>query len=340
MDSNLPGQESRAVDKVATFCVRDIPIYGDVILSPMAGYADIPHRAICRSFGSSMSYSEFVAAEDILSGSGRAISLLANVPEDKPMVYQIFGNNAQKILAAAQRVEILEPDIIDINMGCSTRRVSGRGAGVGMMLNPKLVEETFRLLSKHLTIPVTAKIRLGWNHSRNYREVARILEDNGASLIALHPRTKEQKYTGKADWTAITEIKRLVSIPVLGNGDIKTVEDVDRMLDTTGCDAVMIGRGAIGNPWIFARIDRYSLSWNEYASMIREHLLAMQEYYGERGLILFRKYLKRYVRGFLPLRSYSQQLIIASTYTEFFELLADSVAEYGQITTGSLRSSG
>jgi tRNA-dihydrouridine synthase B len=321
------------------FWVRDIPIYGDVLLAPMAGFSDVPHRAICRNLGSAMNYSEFVGAEDILNSSKRALSLLAKVPDDKPMVFQIFGNDSQTILSAAQRIESLGPDIIDINMGCSTRRVSGRGAGVGMMLDPHLIAETFRLLTKHLQIPVTGKIRLGWDRRRNYLEVARILEDNGAALIAIHPRTKEQKYSGTAEWPAIKEIKNMVSVPVLGNGDVRTIADVDRMKEVTGCDAVMIGRGAIGNPWLFARIDRDLLSWKEYSSMIRIHLLEMQRFYGDRGLILFRKYVKRYLEGMPPLSAMGQQLVTVTTYDDFFRVLDESVARHGHAAAGALRFS-
>jgi len=197
--------QERGVAQAAapTFFVRDVPVFGDVVLAPMAGFADVPTRAICRRFGSAMNYSEFVAAEDIIHGSSRAKSLLDFTIDDRPLVFQIFGNDARRILLAAQKIEELGPDIIDINMGCSTRRVSGRGAGVGMMRDPALVAETFALLSKHLSVPVTGKIRLGWEDKQNYLVVARILEDNGAALIALHPRTKEQGYRGVAQWEAI-----------------------------------------------------------------------------------------------------------------------------------------
>jgi tRNA-dihydrouridine synthase len=176
------------------FVVRDVPVYGDVVLAPMAGFADVPHRAICRSFGSAMSYTEFVAAVDVINGTRSTRPLLDFSESDRPMTVQLFGNNARSFLEAALRVEALGPDIIDINMGCSTRRVSGRGAGVGMMPNLELIQETFKLLSKHLAVPVTGKIRLGWYENQNYLDVARTMEDHGAALIALHPRTKEQRY--------------------------------------------------------------------------------------------------------------------------------------------------
>lgn len=314
-----------------TFWVRDVPVYGDTILAPMAGYADVPHRAICRAYGSSMNYTEFIATEDLLGGSKRIWKLLEHTENERPFVVQIFGNDAQKFLVAAQRVEErVQPDIIDINMGCSTRKVSGRGAGVGMMPQPELIAETFSLLTKHLSVPVTGKIRLGWNDNQNFLEIARILEDNGASLIAMHGRTKEQKYNGRANWDALAKLKQAVRVPVIGNGDIKKAADIDAMLDYTDCDAVMIGRGAIGNPWIFSRQERDNLSFSEVARAIRIHLHEMLTYHGNPyGMILFRKHLKRYLRDMPPTDAHCGKLVIANTFAEFEELLVQLEAEFG-----------
>lgn len=305
------------------FTVSNVPVHGDVILAPMAGFSDIPHRALCRCYGSAMSYTEFVAVEDILAAGERVRRLLDYVEEDRPVVFQIFGNDPQTILRAAQRLEALGPDIIDVNMGCSTRRVSGRGAGVGMMQQPRLVAETFHLLSWHLSVPITAKIRLGWEGNQNYLEIGRILEDNGASLIAIHPRTKEQKYGGLADWDAIAELKQAVSLPVIGNGDIRNPADIDRMIAYTDCDAVMIGRGALGNPWIFSRIHKSALSFPEITQTIRIHLRAMLSYYGEYGLVLFRKYLKRYLLDLPATRPFYRQLVVAQESAIFLRLLSN-----------------
>ncbi len=311
-----------------TFFVGDVPVYGDVILSPMAGYSDVPYRALCRSYGSAMHYTEFVPVDSLL---GRRIHeryyrRLDKKPGEKPMVFQIFGNDAQNLLAGAQRLEALEPDIIDINMGCSTRKVSGRGAGVGMMPQPELVAETFRLLTTHLSVPVTGKIRLGWEESRkNYLEIAHIMEDNGAALIAMHARTKTQKYGGKADWDAIAELQAAVSVPVIGNGDVQTPADIDRMKAHTGCDAVMIGRAAMGNPWIFARIPNDDVSYGEVVTAVRFHLSEMVAYYGETdGVILFRKHLKRYLRPFAFTQSFLPEMLAVQTQAELEDVLERS----------------
>ncbi|MCA9993390.1 MAG: tRNA-dihydrouridine synthase, partial [Anaerolineales bacterium] len=213
--------------------------------------------------------------------------------------------------------------IIDINMGCSTRKVSGRGAGVGMMPQPELVRDTFSLLTKHLRVPVTGKIRLGWDDDqRNYADIARIMEDNGAALIAMHARTKVQKYGGEADWDEIARLREIVSVPVIGNGDVQTPADIDRMKTHTGCNAVMIGRAAIGNPWIFARRTRESLTFAELLATIRQHQAEMMAYYGRRGISAFRKHLKRYLEDLPLLESLLTPLMMAASAAEVQDLLA------------------
>lgn len=318
-----------------TFHVRDVPVHGDVILAPMAGYSDVPYRAICRAFGSAMNYTEFVPAQSLLSKKhNRYWDLLDRTPEDRPMVFQIFGNDPQTLLAAAQRIEAWGPDIIDINMGCSTRRVSGRGAGVGLMRTPEKVAETFRLLSRHLSVPVTAKIRLGWDDRINYLEIARMLEENGAALIAMHGRTKEQKYRGEADWDALAALKQAVSVPVIGNGDVTTPADIDRMKAHTGCDAVMVGRGAIGNPWIFGRRARRDLRFEELTNTIRIHLRAMLAYYGEYGVVLFRKHLERYLKDLPPVAALLDGMKRAETPEKLY-LLLDEAEDVVRETAGA-----
>ncbi len=286
---------------IPSFWVRDVPIYGDVILSPMAGYSDVPYRAICRAYGSAMNYTEFVPVEALMGRQrrNRFWQRLDRKSGEFPVVFQIFGNDAKKILEAALRIEELEPDIIDVNMGCSTRKVSGRGAGVGMMPQPELIAETFHLLSHYLSVPVSGKIRLGWDdNQRNYADIARIMEENGASLVAMHARTKIQQYGGQANWDEIASLRQTISLPVIGNGDVQTPEDIERMKAHTGCDAVMIGRAAIGNPWIFGRLRRENLSPGDIIVAVKQHLSEMDAYYGATlGVMLFRKHLKQYLAG-------------------------------------------
>ena len=307
-----------------TFWVRDVPVYGDAILAPMARYSDVPYRAVCHAYGSAMNYTEFTPAEALLGERNEMWRRLDKKEGEQTLVFQIFGNDARKILYAAQRIEQMGPDIIDINMGCSTRKVSGRGAGVGMMPQPELVEETFSLLSQHLKVPVTGKIRLGWDdEQRNYAKIARIMEGNGAALIAMHARTKVQKYGGQADWDEIGRLREVVSVPVIGNGDVQVPEDIDRMKAITGCDAVMIGRAAIGNPWIFARRHKSALSFGDIAEAVRIHLREMLAYHGDPfGLIQFRKHFKRYIEDFPHTKPFLDEILRTNESARFFEILA------------------
>ena len=317
------------------FWIGTVPIYGDTVLSPMAGYSDVPYRALCRAYGSAINYTEFVPVEGLLGKKrdNRFWRRLDKKLGEAPVAFQIFGNNAQKILQAALRVRELGPDIIDINMGCATRRVSGRGAGVGMMPQPALVAETFRLLSGALDVPVTGKIRLGWDaDQRNFIEIAKIMEENGAAMIAMHARTKAQKYDGRADWDAVADLRATVSVPVLGNGDVRSPEDIQSICERTGCDGVLIGRAAIGNPWIFARKRKDDLLPAEILDGVRLHAREMVDYYGEKqGLVLFRKHLKHYVSDMQGVESVLPELLACGDLELFLSLL-DQLADSAQVS--------
>jgi tRNA-dihydrouridine synthase len=253
------------------FMLRDIPIHGDLILAPMDGFSDVPFRTLCRRFGSSMSYTGFVNAIALIRGDDLALRDLDFLPEERPVLFQIFDQSENNLLEAALRIQKLQPDAIDVNMGCSSRKVSNRGAGAGLLRDPE-------------------KIGL------NYLEVAHAVEDNGGALIAVHARTRNQGYLGDADWDTIAEIKSTVTIPVIGNGDVQTPHDIERLKTATGCDGVMIGRGAIGNPWIFRRVPNEAPPIDERIQIMQGHLDHMITYHGEKlGIIRFRKHLKRYL---------------------------------------------
>jgi nifR3 family TIM-barrel protein len=295
----------------------------------MAGFSDKPYRLICREYGSAMSYTEFVSADGILHGNERTRQMLAFDRSESPMVFQIFGNSEDTLERAARAIEPLGPDIIDLNMGCSVPKVSGRGSGAALLQDPAKIGRIFNRLTTALSIPVTGKIRLGWDEdSLNYLEVAQIMEDNGAALIAVHGRTKAQAYRGEARWDPIAHIKQRVSIPVVGNGDVQKVADIARMQQHTGCDAVMIARAAIGNPWIFQGKDIEQVTLAEKARLIYRHLDLMLDFYGqERGLILFRKHVVKYVRGLSHIGSVKQQLITCTHPEEFIALMTEYETE-------------
>jgi nifR3 family TIM-barrel protein len=304
------------------FYVREIPIYGDAILAPMDGYSDWPFRSLCRALGSAMSYTEFVKAEDILQGRKIASAKLAYEDVERPIVFQLYGDDPDTILKAALRVQEWKPDIIDINMGCPAKSISDRGAGVGMMRTPLKVARAFKKLTAALKVPVTGKIRLGWEGNKNYKLIARIVEENGGSLIAIHGRTKEQRYGGDANWDAIAEVRAAVKIPVIGNGDVKTVADIARMKRHTGCSAVMIGRAAIANPWIFSGLDREQVMPEQVREAVRIHLEKSVKFYGqEDGQRLFRKYAVQYLLLKSLSRDERKEILKQRPAGEFLELL-------------------
>lgn len=321
------------------FSVRSVPVENDLILAPMDGYSDYPYRSICRRYGSGISYTAFVSAIDLLHGNQEAWHALTYDPQERPVAFQIFDDDEQRLLEAALQIERLEPDVIDVNMGCSVRRVSGRGAGAGLLRDPQKVGRIMASLSRTLSVPVSAKIRLGWDQGElNYLDIADAIQQNGGSLIAVHARTRAQGYTGSANWDAIAEIKELVKIPVIGNGDVRTLEDIKRLKDHTACDGVMIGRGAIGNPWIFSRRLRSTVPSSEVQEVIFDHLRKMLAYHGEpQGLLRFRKHLKAYLRDYqLPGDRLRKLLTRESTAALQEEILsAFEVINHGQIPAAS-----
>jgi len=288
----------------------------------MDGYSDWPFRSICRALGSAMSYTEFIKVEKILSRSKEPAKRMYYEEAERPVTFQVYGDEPDLLLKAALKVQELNPDIIDINMGCPAKSIADRGAGVGMMPTPLKIARTFHKLTSALRVPVTGKIRLGWDRNKNYKLIARIVEESGGSLIAIHGRTREQRYSGEADWDAIAEVKSLVRIPVIGSGDVKTVADIQRMKQHTGCDAVMIGRAAIANPWIFSGLDREQVPPEQVQQTVREHLAKCIEFYGEEdGQRLFRKYAVQYLLLRTLDRDSRKEILKQRPSGEFLELL-------------------
>jgi len=283
-----------------TFTIGNVPIFGDLILAPMDGITDQPFRGLCRKLGSAMSITEFINALDVLQEHPRYHHRLEFTPSQRPLSLQMLGDQPTQILEAALRlVPQVQPDIIDINLGCQSKNVTSRGAGAALMRSPETIAAIFQRMTHQFDIPITGKIRLGWDNDHlNYLDVARIIQDNGGAMVAVHGRTRKQAYRGQARWEPIQEIKNALHIPVIGNGDVRTVADIRRIKQMTGCDAVMIGRAAVGNPWIFSEMDRVDVPLAVVKKTILAHFEDMLDFYGERGVITFRKYLKAYLKPY------------------------------------------
>lgn len=281
------------------FQVGELQITGNLILAPMDGYTDWPFRSICRELGSAISYTEFVKAEDVLLRPHYIQKKLHFTESERPVFIQVYGSSVESLLKASLKLLEVSPDGIDINMGCPNRSIAGRGAGAGLMRTPLKVARIIKTLNKELHAPVTAKIRLGWEDCRNGILLSQIIEAFGGSLVAVHARSKEQGHEGQIDLPTLAEIKQTLNIPVIGNGGIRQVSDIDTMIGATGCDGVMIGRGALFNPWIFSRRDREHISRSEVLDLLLEHLERSLSFYGpEDGLVLFRKFAASYLKPY------------------------------------------
>ena len=253
-----------------------------VFLAPMEDVTDIGFRLLCKRFGAAMVYTEFVSAEALIRDVKSTISKLTISDEERPVGIQIYGRDVEAMVEAAKIVEQAGPDVIDLNFGCPVKKVAGKGAGAGMLQNiPKMLEIT-RKVVEAVKLPVTVKTRLGWNHEQLIiTELAEQLQDCGIQALTIHGRTRSQMYTGEADWTLIGEVKRnpRIHIPIIGNGDIHSLEEADRAFDTYGVDAVMIGRATFGCPWIFSR---EQLTFDEKLDILEELLRINVERIDER----------------------------------------------------------
>ena len=313
--------------------IGNVQLDNEVFLSPMAGVTDLPFRTICKEKGCGMLYTEMINAKALCYDDENTKKMLRMDKDEHPVAVQIFGSDPEFMGKAAIIMNQYPNEILDINMGCPAPKVIKNGDGSALMRNPKLAAEVLTAVVKNSEKPVTLKIRKGWHDdSVNAVEIAKIAEECGISALAIHGRTREQFYSGKADWDIIAEIKQAINIPVIGNGDVFEVEDAVNMLEKTKCDAIMIGRGAQGNPWIFNRINHYMKTGKilpeptleeKITTAIRHMNLAVAEHGDYVAVREMRKHIGWYLKGLKNSAKYRDQINKITDYKEVIAMLEE-----------------
>ena len=321
------------------FKIGNIELKNNVVLAPMAGISNSAYRTIIKEMGCGLIYAEMVSDKAITYGSKKTIDMLYMTDFERPISQQIFGSDKESFVTSAKYIyENMKPDIIDINMGCPVPKVAVRAqAGSALLKDPDKVYEIVKAVKEAVPCPVTVKIRSGWDeNSINAVEIAKVIEKAGADAIAVHPRTRAQGYSGKANWNIIKEVKENVNIPVIGNGDILTCYDAKRMLDETGCDAIMIGRGVLGNPWLIKECIDYlengkepeEVSVEEKINMIKYHIELLRKTKCDKlALLEIRSHASWYLKGIKNSSKLRTNICKAKNIEELLNLIEEFLRE-------------
>ncbi len=317
--------------------IGNVQIKGKAVLAPMAGISDRAFRELCTSFGAAYAVSEMVSAKGISYKSKKSAELMVLFQAERPCGVQIFGDSPKVMAEAAEFAMQFSPDIIDINMGCPAPKICNNGGGAALMKNPRLCGEIVKEVKRAVDVPITVKIRKGWDeNSVNAVEIAKICEQNGASALTVHGRTRKQYYTPPVDYDLIKSVKKTLSIPVIANGDVKSPEDAERILKYTECDLLMVGRASLGNPWIFKRINSFLNegvllplpSLDERLKVMAEHVEKICEYKGEHmGILQSRKHIAYYLKGMKNAASFRKKSGEVKTLQDVYDL-SKEVKEY------------
>jgi len=306
--------------------IGKLKLKSNLILSPMAGITDLPFRMLCRRFGVELAFAEMINCRSVSHKNRRTKQMLASLPKDKPLGIQILGCEEQYILRALEVLRGVEFDLLDFNAACPSKKVVRRGEGAGLLQYPKKFAKIMKLIVKNAWLPVSVKIRAGWDKvSVNAREIALIAQDCGVNALFLHGRTKTQGYSGQVDYNIIREVKKVLDIPLIASGDVFSGLLAKKMFEETGCDGLAVARGSLGNPWIFKEIKEYLKSGEiinrpkkeAIAKVLREHLDSSLDFYGEKnGVVIFRKFYIWYTKGLTKVRRLRERSSRAKTKEE------------------------